>query len=1290
MTVITILVALVAAAGFSYVFHIIEERRETIENVKSFGEKCNKALQENFEIVKKNFNHLISDLETSQTQANAAVKVLKEKETFFQEKVDRLQVEIDAVNKIDQKITAYDSVLRELDVMTEKVEENLLRLKKEVSVVDTLDNQLGKQKKEVESINARIPQIVKSFNDTNQEQLKLTGTVLLDEYEKYANNVKVELDKQRGEATRLMSQINSDIEVAFDSAAKRADELEGTSFLHLSQQAEKRAAEIKRDFSTLIERLQKEMDALATDTENKINSEVTESLDALERDLNGRIEDMKSGCESEYSQNVDEYKQKFDNFSADVKAYLDKVKASMKEHVDGLSESYQAKYTGLKESYASQLDSLSSKNDGIISKFEEKYQGDLAKINQKTEDYTKTYGKKVDDFIATSDSRLTKVQTDFDARAGNLEHVMEELHSRMSGEENQLAASMENQLKELDSSYQKQLESMKKTLDSRFEKYEEDTQKVSAKVDTYDSSLKEKIENYTGSIQTKLSTYQTTIQDSVKNLQTVSSTSIKETKENIENLRAECKAAISEIKNECSEAEKLADQIKPAVEARIQDVENKIEDFKASSQGRLEALGKTLQDEIRTALSDSESRRLNILESADDQLGEYKRNLEYKIAQLQISSSDVDMLDKSLRNAMSEVQNRILADFDKFTGDQQIKHERFANGIKENAESLESKIQKIEEELQGLKEEATGSMSAKLSDFETEFVRKLSDNGNKVDENLSQWKHDFEGRLSEMAQEYDTACKEVEASYSEKLKSNIQDLQFKSENQLGAVQKDIASTKEKLASDADDLRTKIEQFKADATEKLNTVSLTTQSDIKSLNEKNISQISDAVEKLQTSIQADLENFEAEMKARQETGSSSIDAAVSEFNTWKQQLKTQLSESSNMFRDELETFQHNAEDELEEKEKSVKALVGSYSDSISKEIRETDEKIAELKEKLETVSKNHTQKQNSFMDDMQNKSNNLLMSINEVEKEVSAVQAQVGTYEKADALKKQLDAKIQSIRDAFDDLEKFAVTSEKFQEQYKELCDMNESLGDKVNEFESKQVRVESLEQRFNYMMDLSGQIDSRVRTLSDKSDDLLELESKVKAFQTAVDDSDKKMLRIEEKQKVLDRVNNDITFAFDKQKELEESLADCVRQVNSLPVEIKAVQKDVDIILNNAKKINDTAKKLAGVETILSDTERRIENINSASEGITKLELDIQQLNKEVGDKFDTLRKTTQEKIAKKGGPAKGKGTSPQSIHNVHVLRREGWSMEEIAERTGKTVNEVELILALPDEDEMA
>jgi predicted nucleic acid-binding Zn-ribbon protein len=172
--------------------------------------------------------------------------------------------------------------------------------------------------------------------------------------------------------------------------------------------------------------------------------------------------------------------------------------------------------------------------------------------------------------------------------------------------------------------------------------------------------------------------------------------------------------------------------------------------------------------------------------------------------------------------------------------------------------------------------------------------------------------------------------------------------------------------------------------------------------------------------------------------------------------------------------------------------------------------------------------------------------------------------------------------------------------------------------------------------------------------------------------------------RLEKKDEVVNRIKTDVDSQFEKLKDLEQRLTNCNRQAVSLPQEIKEVQNNVDKILQNGPKITDAIGRLESLDSIIADTEKRIDALNSVQTGIKKTELDLQGLSRDVDNKFKVLNQMTKQDLAKNPNK-KSAGINPRTSEAIRQLKRQGWTIAEIAKQLELTENEVDLVLQLPE-----
>ena len=119
----------------------------------------------------------------------------------------------------------------------------------------------------------------------------------------------------------------------------------------------------------------------------------------------------------------------------------------------------------------------------------------------------------------------------------------------------------------------------------------------------------------------------------------------------------------------------------------------------------------------------------------------------------------------------------------------------------------------------------------------------------------------------------------------------------------------------------------------------------------------------------------------------------------------------------------------------------------------------------------------------------------------------------------------------------------------------------------------------------------------------------------------------------------------------------------------------------LDIVVKQDENIKT---KVPSLDSVLKDTEKRLDTLSSANAGLKKTELSLHELNREINRKFDILRDMTKENL-NKSGSNKDTGISPSERETIKSLKRQGWTVQEIASRFNRTTTEIDLILDLPE-----
>ena len=99
---------------------------------------------------------------------------------------------------------------------------------------------------------------------------------------------------------------------------------------------------------------------------------------------------------------------------------------------------------------------------------------------------------------------------------------------------------------------------------------------------------------------------------------------------------------------------------------------------------------------------------------------------------------------------------------------------------------------------------------------------------------------------------------------------------------------------------------------------------------------------------------------------------------------------------------------------------------------------------------------------------------------------------------------------------------------------------------------------------------------------------------------------------------------------------------------------------------------------------MMNTTQKKLDELTSVQNGLKQTELKLEQVNRELDDKYKVLRSLTQNKLQKEGAPS-DTGIAPSVRETIRALKRDGWTIQEIASRFKRTPTEIELLLELPD-----
>ena len=1228
----------------------------------------------------------------SETKLVAQVKAdLTKMNDNFQQSIEKLS------NNYTQKVQElHDKYNEQLDSIAGKNEGIITKLETQFNSDFTRIDQ--KCKSDFEKISERYEESYSTLNqkyDTDYQNLSA-------KYDEAVAKISQKYDSQLGsigakgdkEISDIEARITADIERLRNDYSKSFDTATAVNNKKINEFNESFVAEhqrLKEEYETAITRLAQESTGKIIDLENgvkaeidRISSESTGKIESLENSVNTEISEFSDECkeqinglQNEYTHDLNEFKNDIGSRLSTVESEYESKTAALESNIQELTERYGTQEEGLQKVFGERLNALDEDYKQRIAEIRLSLEESIKKCNETTE------------FL----------KHDVDGNSKSLETIQAELDEEIRIMQEKYSGLYRDALASAD-------------------------QKEKDALDSFNAAVTAKVDEYEQLIQQKIDALEASITDKIKNVSLNSSNSIHE-----------AESAIADLQKECSAANQKAQEMQPQLDERIKIINKELEDFKTDAEIKLNNMNKYISDTVKRSVAESEQTHLNILEGIDEQLCSYKKDIEHKLTQIQHSGADVDTLEKSLRSAMQEVQNKVLGDFDSFTKEQQKRHEVFSEQINQDSENIETRLHEIDKSLDELKATATGSMSAKLEDFQKAFNDNILTTNNEIEAQISDWKVKLDSELAGITSTYEGGRKDIEQHYQEELRAGLVSLQNRTVEQYDKLADAVEKTKLAMEKNIDEIQSTFGDFQEETRTKIAQISTATDKELKDEIDRTVNNVQVNLNRVQEKLLADLKSFEDSIKERQDTGSSSIDAALSEFNTWKQQLRSQFEGANTLFQEELEAFKATSENTLEETrqkvsedmlnyaaniqdqqnelndkieslqnktEASVKEyeerseqIINQLNETYTKMLTDTEERVraqnsdsaqslAQLKKDIQTASEQNRANQAEFVMKMQNDANDMQLRMGELTKDLQQINANIQQFERADAMKRQLDANMDDLNSRFEKLDKFTDTAEDINKQYNAIIRLNDEMAKKLEEIDQQKQRVVSLEQKFGQMFALSNSIDERIKSLNTTSDDIGTMEVAVRDYRDKLDIVSQQYERLEKKEDVINRVLKDVDTSFANLKNMEQRITDSERQITSLPNEIKAVQSDVDRLLQNGPKITEAASRLQKLDTVLGETEKRMETLTSANDGIKRTLLSQQELQREIKNMFATLQQITKQDLSK-SKPAADKAMTPQVRDAIRTLRRDGWTIEQLADRFNRSIEEIDLLLQLPD-----
>lgn len=745
--------------------------------------------------------------------------------------------------------------------------------------------------------------------------------------------------------------------------------------------------------------------------------------------------------------------------------------------------------------------------------------------------------------------------------------------------------------------------------------------------------------------------------------------------------------------------------------------------------GRIEAV---LGQSIGTFTKKAELSIATVSSSLDSRLDVYKQDVDYRLTQFDALLGDVERLDGQLRVSMQNTEKRVLDEFSLYAKDQQARQDGFEKKLSDEGESLALRMKTLESGLNELKARAYDNVSEKLKLFEDDFFADLAKRSDAITAALTNWKGNVDVRLDALSAESESGRKDIEGAYTQELKDRLAEIGELYRTQTSKLDEQMTSVEAELrarikASDQTILSF-VEQFRLEFAQARQTAELHVQNELGS----HAITVQELLRKQEREVDVRTKEFINSIETAKSEAETMLEAIRTGFSSWQTKNEQQLAEAKALFVDKISAFANTTTASITDLDASYKTnyrdfvaqtaaerkLLKDGLEAIKKELStanaefdkrsaesiesfnrayeimaadkekriretgvETDQTVKSLKTMVQELRDKLDQTQEKLFQKLQNDTNGLGSTLEDIDKKQKAFIAQTRIFDRADELKVTLETNIENLKNEISRLDVYRDTMRTLEQQYGKIKKLEEETGQKVTRFMTEKKRVDILEADFNKLLALSDSIDKKISELTLTNDDLQQYQVQIRRFEESVAEVNGRYERMEKKAVVLDQSANGIDKAFENLKTLEGALREYRENISNIPSELASIKNNIETLLENKEKTELTVEKLSSLDQILEDVEKRTDKMQNAREWLARTETRLEDISKQSQDQLKLLG----DLIKEDGSSKKGKGAPPIGIReNVVKLAHQGWKVDEIARALHLSRGEVELILELP------
>ncbi|UCF97945.1 MAG: hypothetical protein JSV89_00055 [Spirochaetaceae bacterium] len=758
--------------------------------------------------------------------------------------------------------------------------------------------------------------------------------------------------------------------------------------------------------------------------------------------------------------------------------------------------------------------------------------------------------------------------------------------------------------------------------------------------------------------------------------------------------------------------------------------------FRQQVSGQITALmkesDKLKSEGLQKITAAAEQMQVSALQSIEDRLEGYEKDIDYKFQRLETSNLDIEAMEKNLQASIQKTSERVRAEFSQFVKGFEEERKAERQKVQDEFSRLESGMAELEQGLTELKSKAYENVSAQLEVFEDDFFKDLRERSTSMEQRIEMWRGEIEAKMKEITAAQIEARQQLGQRFGEELKNELEKAKQESflslrelEDKVGAFESSISErlqgSEQFVEGFKDTLSLKLEQARKAAQSSLVKQIKELQNATDESLQKHSHQVEERLRAMESSVNQtktelqeivdstngeiaswqarvtqSLKSYEVEFTDRysglRQDSNSRISRIREDFESQTEDLITATNAERLQLKEEFKTINERV-DELESKlvEKSESALE-SFKRQVevfqlelnqrSKDLQvESDNRMRDLKQRLGDMKEKTESQAQSLFGKIEEGYQLLTINLTELDKRVKGFVSQTKIFERADELKIQLESRLDEMKR---DMEKLQLQRKEVEELESQVVNTKKAvddIGGKLKAVLAERGRVEDMDSDFRKLLNISKELDHRIGTVYSSQDTLQEIQAKIRELENLEKITEGRFERLEKKSAIIEATTEGVDKNFQALDQLEKELKAAGKDLQDFSGILQELKRQTSELAAGREKSEYVIEKIKDLDSILGELEARMEKLETAREWLAKTETRFETVGKQAQEQVRLL-----ESILKADNKQSklGEGAPPMDKREtVTKLAHLGWTPGEIARTTKLSRGEVELILEL-------